>query len=143
MAKKGEVVRPLDEEYQIFVSHATSDKWIARMLCEKLEGVGAKTFRDDRDIDGGDDIPEEIRKQIKRSKEMVVLLTPRSVGRPWVQMEIGAAWLCRKSYRIVVILYHIDIDPIPEMLKSKKSIHLNEIDDYLAEVAARIRRDRS
>jgi hypothetical protein len=40
--------------YQVFVSHATADKWIARVICEKLEQVGATTFRDDRDIAGGD-----------------------------------------------------------------------------------------
>ncbi|MBI1918829.1 MAG: toll/interleukin-1 receptor domain-containing protein [Planctomycetes bacterium] len=41
--------------YRVFVSHATADKWIAKTLCEKIEGVGATTFRDDRDINGGDD----------------------------------------------------------------------------------------
>ena len=50
--------------YQIFVSHATADKWLAITLCEKLEKAGASTFRDDRDIDGGDDIPERIRVEI-------------------------------------------------------------------------------
>ena len=42
--------------YLVFVSHATADKWIATVLCEKMEETGAKTFRDDRDIGGGDDI---------------------------------------------------------------------------------------
>jgi hypothetical protein len=36
--------------YRVFISHATADKWIARILCEKLEEIGAETFRDDRDI---------------------------------------------------------------------------------------------
>jgi len=30
--------------YQIFVSHATADKWLAVTLCEKLEKVGAQPF---------------------------------------------------------------------------------------------------
>ena len=30
------------------------------------ERARAMTFRDDRDIQGGDDIPEEIRRQMKR-----------------------------------------------------------------------------
>ena len=80
------------KDYQVFVSHATSDKWLATTLCEKIEATGAKTFRDDRDIDGGDDIPETIRIEIKRSKELVVLLTPDSADRPWVLLEVGAAW---------------------------------------------------
>ena len=78
--------------YKVFVSHATDDKWLATVLCEKIEAVGATTFRDDRDIDGGDDIPEQIRVEIKRSQEVVVLLTPFSVLREWVRIEVGAAW---------------------------------------------------
>src|SRR6476659_6137871 len=79
-------------DYQVFVSHATSDKWIAKTICEKLESIGAVTFRDDRDINGGDDIPDEIRKQIKKSRELVVLITPHSLGRPWVLLQVGGAW---------------------------------------------------
>jgi hypothetical protein len=100
------------DSYQVFVSHATADKWIAKTLCEKLEEIGATTFRDDRDINGGDDIPEEIRLQIKRSRELVVLLTPKSINRQWVTLEIGAAWGWSKNLRIVVVLYHVDVDPI-------------------------------
>jgi hypothetical protein len=132
--------RESDRNYQVFVSHATADKWIARILCEKLELVGATTFRDDRDIDGGDDIPEEIRRQIKRSRELIVLLTPKSVDRTWVKLEIGAAWGWSKSLRIVVVLYHVDVDPIPDMLKSKKAIPLNDLDEYLDEVERRVKK---
>ena len=77
-----------DSAYLVFVSHATADKWIAKRLCEEIEAVGAESFRDDRDIAGGDDIPEQIRRQIIRSNEMVVLLTPESVDRPWVLLEV-------------------------------------------------------
>ena len=78
--------------YQVFISHATADKWLAIVLCEKIEAAGATTFRDDRDIDGGDDIPQRIRSEIKRSREFVVLMTPESINRPWVLLEVGAFW---------------------------------------------------
>jgi hypothetical protein len=123
--------------YQVFVSHATADKWIARVLCEKLEAAGAVTFRDDRDIDGGDDIPDRLREEIERSQELVVLLTPQSVSRPWVFLEVGAAWF--RGLRIVAVRYHIEVDAIAATIKSKKSIDLNERDEYLAEVGRRVR----
>jgi predicted nucleotide-binding protein len=125
-------------KYQVFVSHATADKWIAKVICEKIEGVGASTFRDDRDINGGDDIPEEIRRQIKNSQEMVVLLTPESKDRPWVLFEVGAAWGWRKKSRIIVVLDHVNIDPIPDQIKSRKAIKINELDDYLIELSTRV-----
>jgi len=124
----------------VFLSHATADKWIARTLCEKIEEVGAATFRDDRDINGGDDIPDEIRRKIIQSNEMVVLLTPDSAARPWVLFEVGAAWGRRQHYRITAILCHADVDVIPDMIRSKKAISINEVDDFLRELKRRLRR---
>ena len=128
------------DSYQVFVSHATADKWITKVICEKIELTGATTFRDDRDINGGDDIPDEIRRQIKASRELVILLTPQSVNRDWVKIEFGAAWGWSRKIRILPVLYHVEIDPIPSMLQSKKAISLNEFDNYLAELSQRVAR---
>jgi hypothetical protein len=121
------------------VSHATPDKWVARMICEKIDAIaGATTFRDDRDIEGGDDIPESLREQIQLSAELVVLITPVSVGRPWVMLEIGAAWELGKW--IVPVCYHVDADKIPAILSKRKAYPLNEFDRYLEELRKRVER---
>lgn len=130
--------------YRVFVSHATADKWLATTLCEKIEEqTGAETFRDDRDIDGGDDIPDVIRREIARSNEMLVLLTPESVGRPWVLFEVGAAWGRRRDSRIVALLCHVEIDTIPDMIASKKAISINEFEQYLKDLGKRAHRHGS
>lgn len=126
--------------YQVFVSHATADKWLALTVCEKIEERGATTFRDDRDINGGDSIPEEIRTQIQVSRELVVLLTPESVDRPWVLLEVGAAWGRRRNYRIVPVLCHVAVDAIPDIIEGKKAFHLNEFGQYLDELSKRVKR---
>jgi TIR domain len=137
--KKSASGKPPLKTYQIFISHATADKWIAIKICESIDSIkGASTFRDDRDIHGGDDIPEAIRRQIKQSKEILVLLTPESLNRPWVTLEIGAAWGKSKQMRITIVLCHVQIDTIPAMLKNKKTITLNELDQYLKELGDRI-----
>src|SRR3954468_14390804 len=83
--------------YRVFVSHATTDKWTARTICEKIEDeAGATTFRDDRDIAGGQPIATVIRRQIRAADELVVLLTPSSLTRIWVGMEIGMAFMLGK-----------------------------------------------
>jgi hypothetical protein len=122
--------------YRVFVSHATPDKWVATVLCEKIDGAGALSFRDDRDIEGGDDIPDRLRAEIKRADELLVLLTPISVNRPWVLLEIGAAWEADK--RIVPICYHVKADKIPAILAKRKAYGLNDFDRYLAELSARL-----
>lgn len=136
--KKGKARRAT--QHQVFVSHATADKWIATTFCEKIEAIGASTFRDDRDINGGDDIPDEIRSQIKQSRELVVLLTPESVDRPWVLLEVGAAWGLRKNYRIVPVLCHVTVDAIPDIIKGKKAFLINDFDQYLKELQKRVKK---
>jgi hypothetical protein len=108
-------------------------------ICEKIEAAGASTFRDDRDIHGGDDIPEEIRRQIKRSQELVVLVTPESANRPWVLFEVGAAWGRGQRVRIVAVMHHVNVESIPALIKEKKAISLNDFDHYLGELERRIR----
>jgi hypothetical protein len=129
-----------DNPYVVFISHATADKWIAKVFCEKIEAVGAETFRDDRDINGGDDIPEQIRRQIIRSNEMVVLMTPESIDRPWVLLEIGAAWGKGQKARIIAVLCHVEVDTIPDIIGSKKAVPINSFDDYLEELRQRVER---
>jgi TIR domain len=129
--------------YLVFVSHATADKWLAKTLCEKIEETGAKTFRDDRDISGGDDIPDAIRQNIVRANELVVLLTPESVDRPWVLLEVGAAWGRRQHSRIVAVLCHVQVDTIPDMIASKKAVPINQFDEYLRELRERVGRHRT
>jgi hypothetical protein len=126
----------------VFVSHATADKWLATVLCEKIEETGAKTFRDDRDIDGGDDIPDAIRQQIVHCNEMVVLLTPESVNRPWVLFEVGAAWGRRRNSRIIAVLCHVQVDSIPGMIASKKAVPINQFDQYQRELKQRVSRSK-
>lgn len=125
-------------EYQVFVSHATADKWIATTFCEKIDATGATSFRDDRDINGGDSIPQSIRTEILVSRELVVLLTPDSIERPWVLIEVGAAWGRREDYRIVPVLCHVTFDAIPDIIEGKKAFHINDFDKYLAELKRRV-----
>ena len=132
-----DAVRQAHVAYLVFVSHATADKWIAKALCEVIEATGAATFRDDRDIGGGDEIPEKIRREINRSNEMVVLITPESVDRPWVLVEMGAAWGRRKSARIIPVLCHVAADRMPSMISAKKAVQINAFDEYLDELPAR------
>ena len=138
--KRNSLITQSKTNYQVFLSHATADKWVAKVICEKIEATGASTFRDDRDIDGGDDIPEKIRQQIIRSREMLVLLTPESVNRLWVLFELGAAWGRRSNFRIVTILDHVGTDRIPPLIKNKKAVKINDLDQYIREISSRVKK---
>lgn len=119
----------------VFLSHATYDKFLAKVVCERLEANGIATYRDDRDIEGGDSIPDSIRTAIEQCDELAVLLTPQSIQRQWVLVEIGIAIGMGK--RIVPLLDHIPTDSVPESIRPNRGFDLNEFDSYLADVVKR------
>ena len=124
-------------DYVVFVSHATYDKWIAQVICEKIESLGVKTWRDDRDIDGGDKIPEAVRRAIASCSEVAVLLTPKSVDRPWILLEVGMA--IGQEKRIVPLFYHVEPAGTPAVTQDNRGFHLHELDRYLSNLKTRSR----
>ncbi len=122
--------------HRVFISHATGDKWIARVICEKIEAIpGVVAFRDDRDIAGGDHIPEVLLTEMERSNEMLLLMTAISHTRQWVVMEVAMAKAFRK--RIVPICYNASVDHIPTIAMTR-AFQLNDFDSYLADLRSRV-----
>ena len=95
-----------------------------------------KPFLDEKDIRGGDAIPNAVRKSIQQCDELIVLLSPYSVERQWVLIEIGVAWGLEK--RIVPIIDKIAIEQMPDMLAQRKAIDPNRFDEYLDELEERV-----
>ena len=127
---------PPVEPYRVFLSHATYDKFLAVVLTDRIESApGLSVFRDDRDIEGGDNIPNAVRQAIRDCREMVVLFTPESVGREWVTLEVGMAQILDR--RVVPLLYHVEPDALPATLREAKAYRLEELDLYLTGLAAR------
>jgi len=80
------------KQWLIFVSHAGLDTWVARQIAKHLVAAGAKPFLDEAHIAVGEDFEEEILGALDRCREVLVLLTPWSLQRPYVWAEIGVAW---------------------------------------------------
>ena len=79
--------------YQVFISHSSADTWVARQIARHIEELGASTFLDEEDIEHGDDIEEEILSAAQNSDELLVLLTPWALTRPYIWIEIGWCFL--------------------------------------------------
>ena len=123
-------------DYVVFISHSSKDKWIARQMVRLVEERGAKTFLDEKDIRGGDAIPDTVRRGIQRCDELIVLLSPYSVERQWVLIEIGVAWGLER--RIIPIIDKVAVEQMPDMLAQHKAIDLNRFDEYLDELEERV-----
>lgn len=92
--KEDRVVKPL-----VFISHDTRDAELAEAFSTLLKAVSAgvlKSFRSSdkkgsQGIEYGLEWYPEIIKNIQEASDVVCLLTPNSVNRPWILFEAGMA----------------------------------------------------
>src|SRR5947208_13681134 len=127
----------------VFVSHSSKDTWVAKQLAREIARCGALAFLDEADIEVGSDFEEHILESLQRADELVVLLTPWALERPYVWAELGAAW----SRRLPIVILLQGMTPgefqsrpgVPVFLKKRNMVDLNAIDNYLAELRKRVR----
>jgi hypothetical protein len=134
----------IDQQQQprIFISHASTDSWVARQLEAHVRGCGADTFLDCEHIEHGDDFEEKIIDAAGTCTELLVLFTPTARDRKYVWLEIGMFLGSRK--RIVAALYGVRKEEIatdqltPVALKRIDSVDLNDIESYLEQLKRRV-----
>ena len=68
----------------VFVSHSSTDTWVARQIARRIDECGAESFLDEAEIDVGADFEDDILTFLERADELVVLFTPWSLSRPYV-----------------------------------------------------------
>ena len=128
----------------MFISHASRDSWMARTLGEKVGACGAEFFLDAVDVEVGDDIAIRIREGLGRCTELLVLLTPSSVDRRWVWIEIGSAWFQGK--RVIGVVQGMTVEELlkqpdlPGVLSQKHLVDINDVDRYFRELKGRVQR---
>ena len=126
--------------YKVFISHAGSNIWLAWKLSQDAEAAGADCFLDQKDIFVGEDFEDRILGNLCDADEFWVLLTPESLARPYVWMEVGTIWrreqLQGPKVQVVSLLYGITAEEvqqdttIPTLLKTQEMLQLNEIEQY-------------
>lgn len=128
--------------YRVFISHSSEDTWVAKQLARILRDHGASTFLDEADVEYGDDFEDRILEAARSSQEMLVLLTPWALKRPYIWLEIGAVWGLGR--RVVGVLHGLSPselvtqDGTPALLKRIDLVQLNRVDEYLNQVGARV-----
>ena len=126
----------------VFVSHSCTDTWVAKQLAREISNCGATPFLDEAEIDVGADFEEDILAFLEKAHELVVLLTPWALSRPYVWAEIGAAW--GRRIPIVALLHGITPGElqsrpgIPVLLKKRELLELNQVDTYLHQLRKRV-----
>jgi hypothetical protein len=134
-----------DAQRLVFVSHSGMDTWVAKQIAREISDCGAVPFLDEAEIDVGADFEEDILAFLEKADELVVLLTPWVLERPYVWAELGAAWGRADSHRS--LLHGLTVAELqarastPILLKRRDLIPLNHIDTYLEQLRGRVYND--
>ena len=125
----------------VFISHSSRDTWVAKQMAKCITDCGAQPFLDEADVEVADDFEEEIREFLAKAHELVVLLTPWALDRPYVWAELGAAWA--RQIPIVGVLHGLTAAElqsrpgVPIFLKKRNLIEINDFDRYCDELLQR------
>jgi TIR domain len=123
------------KDYLVFISHSSSDRWIAEVIAEKIGSIGASCWLDEKDLEGGEVIVDRIINGIDLCDEALVLISPQSVQSQWVAFEIGGVRAQHK--RVTPILNNVRPDDMAPM-KDIKGIDLNKFDRFLNQLEKRV-----
>jgi len=91
---------------KLFISHGTKDKPIARRLQQALDDRGLPAWIDERELRGGDDLPDELERNIQAARAFLLLVSPAAFESEWVSAELDLALEVRgtnPAYRIVAL----------------------------------------
>jgi hypothetical protein len=120
--------------YDVFLSHASADKPWVRTLAEELAGQGLRVFLDERELKPADNFVLGLSDALRKSRFLVLVLTPHSVDRPWVEQEWTSFMAAHGPVgRLIPVL--LDPVQVPAILQSVQYIHATHRD------AARVARE--
>lgn len=80
------------DRLNVFLCHSSADKALIRELCVRLESNGVQPWLDEKNLLGGQDFQQEIRRAVRSSDVVVICLSNNSITKSgFVQREIKYA----------------------------------------------------
>jgi hypothetical protein len=119
-------------KYKIFLSHITEEKEIAESLKKGIENLylnSVEVFVSSLDIKSGEEWFNKIANTLKEADLLLILASPNSITRPWINFETGAVWALKKK---VIPLCYNGINPsnLQEPLRNFQALNIEKIDDF-------------
>jgi hypothetical protein len=135
--------KPKGRRYKVFVSYARADAWAAGQIAKELRSLGVEVFIDTQIIHAGDLFQTRILDALRSANEVAVLLTADSIGRTWVQQELGAAK--GLDLRVVGIFHKFTWTEAMArgglgMLSESNCIDIGQLEQYLRQVKDRMKK---
>ena len=109
----------------VFISYAHIDEGFAQEIADLLAAIGIGYFLDEKDINWGQKITQQVQGGLRTASHLVVILSPGSAKSQWVAYEVGCAMATGK--KVLPILTHPSLD-IPGFLSDTKCLSMKNLE---------------
>lgn len=114
---------PMAKTPKVFLSYAHEDLYLAEHIARGLVAAGIDTWWDQWCISAGDSIRRRIDEGLGDCTHFLVLLTPASVDKPWIQEEMDAGFVRKvgKQARFIALRHDLPAERLPPLLAGSSS----------------------
>lgn len=112
---------PPTRERLVYLAHASDDKAIAKPLAEGLIQRGIDVWYDNWEIGYGDSLRRKMEEGLGGCTHFVVLLTEKSIEKPWVKEEIDAGLMSavEGTAKFMGLRHQLPLTKISPFLRSR------------------------
>jgi hypothetical protein len=124
------VERTAPDQHKAFLSFGWEDHDLAKRIAEYLQANGIETWWAQWEIRAGDSLRQKIDEGLGSCTDFIVLLTPTSIGKPWVNQEMDAG-LVRKiqgEARFIPLRCGLPASALPPLFKGMLSPSIEDFE---------------
>lgn len=111
------------EPPNVYLAHSSKDKdALARPLAHQLNAAGIQVWFDEWEIGTGDSLKARMEQGLEDCTHFLALLTPNSIGAPWVETEIDAGFLksVEGTARFMGLRVGVGVDQLSIFLRTRR-----------------------
>lgn len=130
------LVKTQDVPPQAFLSYGWEDYDFAEKVAHALQANGIDTWWAEWCISSGDSLRQKIDEGLGGCTHFIVLLTPTSLSKPWVNQEMDAG-LVRKisdQGKFIPLRHNLPADKLPPLLSGMLSPDLSDFDEGIKQL---------
>jgi hypothetical protein len=100
-------------KYDVFLSFRGEDtrKTFTDLIYDALRQKGINTFKDDKDLEKGETISQELSKAIEESRSAIVILSKNYASSTWCLDELTKIIHCKEEMGMRVLPVFYDVEP--------------------------------
>jgi hypothetical protein len=131
---------PADRKRLVYLAHASEDKAIVNPLAEGLMQRGIEVWYDNWEIGYGDSLRLKMEEGLGSCTHFVVLLTEKSIKKPWVNEEIDAGLMSavEGSAKFIGLRYELPLSSVSPFLKTRLTPEFQPGDEGIESLAGEI-----